>query len=284
MSKIGVVDVGGGLRGIYAAGVLDFCLDHHIMFDCCIGVSAGSANVVSYLAGQRGRNYRFYSQYAKRKSYMGFYNLLRTGSYINMDYIYGSLSNSDGEDPIDFPAICRNHAQLFVVAEEAVTGRVKYFEKKDLHQDDYRIMMASSSIPGVNRPYEIDGILYYDGALGDPVPIQKAFEEGCDRVVLLLTKPLDVLRKPGKDLLLARRIRKKYPRSAENLCARAEKYNALVESAKEYAQKNKVLIISPDNTEGVTTLSRNVANLNRLYQKGYKDGAQIQNWLERYLG
>ena len=66
--RIGVIDVGGGFRGIYAAGVLDYCMDQEIRFDVGIGVSAGSANVVSYAAGQRGRNLTFYTGYGMRKA------------------------------------------------------------------------------------------------------------------------------------------------------------------------------------------------------------------------
>ncbi|MBQ1390429.1 MAG: patatin-like phospholipase family protein, partial [Firmicutes bacterium] len=51
---IGIVDVGGGTRGIYGAGIFDYCLDQGIRFDLVIGVSAGSANGASYIAGQRG--------------------------------------------------------------------------------------------------------------------------------------------------------------------------------------------------------------------------------------
>ena len=54
--KLGVIDVGGGFRDIYGAGVFDWCLDHDVNFDYCIGISAGSANLASYLARQRGRN------------------------------------------------------------------------------------------------------------------------------------------------------------------------------------------------------------------------------------
>lgn len=54
--KLGVVDVGGGLRGIYAAGIFDYRLDKNIQFDLCIGVSAGSANAASYIAGQYRQN------------------------------------------------------------------------------------------------------------------------------------------------------------------------------------------------------------------------------------
>ncbi len=54
--KTGIIDVGGGFRGIYAGGVLDYCLDQKISFDLGIGISAGSANLCSYIAGQKGRN------------------------------------------------------------------------------------------------------------------------------------------------------------------------------------------------------------------------------------
>ena len=90
--KTALIDVGGGLRGVYAAGVLDYCLDEKIAFDLCIGISAGSANVAAYLAGQRGRNYRYYTQYPFRKEYMSLQNFRRKKSYLDLEYIYGTLS------------------------------------------------------------------------------------------------------------------------------------------------------------------------------------------------
>ena len=90
--KLGIIDVGGGMRGIYAAGVMDACLKNNIHFDCCIGVSAGSANMAFYLAGQQGRNYLFYHDYSFRKEYMGLGELIKHGSFLNLPYIYGTLS------------------------------------------------------------------------------------------------------------------------------------------------------------------------------------------------
>ena len=104
VGKIGVVDVGGGFRGVYAAGVLDYCMDNGIRFDLGIGVSAGSANLISYCAGQRGRNYHFYVEYGMRKEYASVGNFLRKRSFVDMDYVYGTLSNSDGENPLDYAA------------------------------------------------------------------------------------------------------------------------------------------------------------------------------------
>lgn len=277
--KLGVVDVGGGMRGIYAAGVMDRCLAEGIIFDCCIGVSAGSANMASYLAGQEGRNYVFHHDYSFRKAYMSLGNFLRGKGYVDLTYIYGTLSNSDGENPLDYANIQANPAQLLVVASDALSGQAVYFTKEDLRQDDYRILMASSCLPGANPPFPLNGTLYYDGALADPVPIERAFQEGCDKVVLLLTRPRDVLRAPGKDPLIARLIQRRYPRAAENLRQRAARYNAGVEAAKKYEAQGRALIVAPADTQGVDTLTKDRDALKRLYEMGRRDAQAIVDWL-----
>lgn len=277
--KTGVVDVGGGLRGVYAAGVFDHCLDQDIRFDLCIGVSAGSANVASYIAGQKKRNYPFYTDYPFRKEYMSLRNFLLKKSYLDLDYIYGTLSNSDGENPLDYPSFMRSPIEFIAVATNAQTGAAKYFDKNDLHQDDYSVLKASSAIPFVCHPYAVDGTLYYDGALGDTVPIEKAFACGCDRVVLILTKPRDLIRVPGTDGKFAKRIQKKYPLSADRLRQRAQQYNLGVAKAKEYEAQGRVLIVAPDDTCGVDTLTKDRDALKRFYEKGYRDAEKIGSFL-----
>ncbi len=278
--KIGIVDVGGGLRGIYAVGVLDYCMDKSIRFDLGIGVSAGSANLASYAAGQRGRNYQFYTDYAFRKKYMSLGNFIFKKSFVDMDYVYGTLCYRDGENPLDYIAIRDNPMDLYVVATDALTGHAKYFDKGDIKQDDYSIFKASSAIPFVCKPYAVQGVNYYDGALSDPVPVEKAFQLGCDRVVVILTKPESELRSPKKDEKIAALIRNKYPESAEKLCMRAQRYNESVALAQKYAKLDKVLIVAPDDTCGVDTLKRDKDSLNRLYEKGYKDGQKIAEYIQ----
>ena len=277
--KIGVVDVGGGFRGIYAVGILDYCLDKNIKFDLGIGVSAGSANLISYAAGQRGRNYKFYTDYGFRKQYASMGNFIFKKSYVDMDYVYGTLSNADGEYPLDYPAFRDNPMEFYVVATDVKTGQAKYFDKGDVRQDDYNIMKASSAIPFVCRPYAVQGRAYYDGALGDPVPVNKAFELGCDRVVVILTRPEHMLRDSKQDEKIASRIRRRYPNAAEKLCQRAQLYNESVAQTQEYAKQGKVLIVAPDDTCGISTLSRKKAALQQLYEKGYKDGQKIEEFL-----
>ncbi len=278
--KTGIVDVGGGYRGVYATGVLDYCLDHRISFDLGIGVSAGSANLISFAAGQRGRNYQFYTEYGSRKEYAGIGNFLFKRSFIDLDYVYGTLSNSDGENPLDYPAAMADPMEFIAVATEAETGNATYFDKSDIAQDDYSVLKASSAIPFVCHPYAVGETLYYDGALGDTVPVEKAFQLGCDKVVLLLTLPKDTVRTSKTDRKLAARIRKKYPLAAEKLEQRAEHYNEGIALAKKLAAEGKVLIVAPDDTCGVSTLSRDADALRRLYEKGYQDGKNISDFLE----
>lgn len=278
--KSGVIDVGGGMRGIYATGVLDRCLDDGISFDVAIGISAGSANISSYMSRQRGRNVEFYANYSFRPEYMSTRNFIEKGSYIDMDYVYGVLSNEGGENPVDYDALESTPTDWRIVACEADTGETVYFDKSNMTRNHYGILGASSSIPFVCKPYEIEGKEYFDGALGDTVPLEKAFEMGCTKVVLILTKPSDVLRTTGKDVFLANMIRRKYPKAAKRLEGRADRYNFGVALAKELEKDGLALVVAPDDTCGVDTLVRDKDALMRLYRKGYDDGAAIKSFLE----
>ena len=244
-----------------------------------IGVSAGSANIAAYLTGQKGRNYRFYIEYSFRKQYMGIGNFFFKKSFIDLDYVYGTLSNSDGEDPLDYRKIEQSPAEFVAVATEAETGDVKYFYKKDLSHNDYSVLKASCAIPVVCRPNTVCGVPYFDGALSDPIPCEKAFEMGCERVVVILTKPVNVRRTPDKDIRLAKHIRRKYPNSAERFCSRSELYNMQMEQLRAYEQERKAVIIAPDDTCGVDTLTRNSESMKRLYEKGYHDTQKILFYL-----
>lgn len=279
--KTGVVDTGGGLRGIYAAGVFDRWIDLEVSVDLAIGVSAGSANLASFLAHQHGRNRTFYTEYSKRPEYMSMRNFLRSRSYLDLEYIYGTLSVRGGEYPLDYERLRSNRADFLVVATDAETGEPHYFRKDDLAQDCYDPFKASSAIPFVCRPYPIQERLFYDGALSDPLPVDMAFDHGCDRVVLVLTKPRDYVRKPGLDVFFAKRIRKQFPRAAKKLAQRYATYNEALERAKQLESQGRVFILAPDDICGAKTLERNTATLERLYEKGYKDADSALPFLDR---
>lgn len=272
-ARVGVIDVGGGLRGVFGAGVLDRCLDEGVKFGACVGVSAGSGNMVAYLAGQRGRNRLFYTRYPQRKEYMSLRNLLEKGSYLDLDYVYSVLSNSDGEYPLDYDALVANPATLTVVATDALAGTPVYFRKPDLKRDNFGILKASSDIPVVCQPCRWEGGTYFDGGIADPVPVQRAFDEGCERVVVILTRPRDYVRSFKRDRFAYRMLRRSFPRAAEALRLRALRYNLGVARALELEHEGRAVVVAPDDCCGVDTLTRDPASLERLYQKGYEAAA-----------
>ncbi|MBQ8782391.1 MAG: patatin family protein [Clostridia bacterium] len=277
---IGVIDVGGGLRGIYGSGVFDRCLDDNVAFDYCIGVSAGSANAITYLSGQKGRTYRFYHDYSSRKEYMSFGNFLKHSQYIDLDYVYGTLTNSGGEDELDFPTAMKNKSNLTVVVTDAKTGKPAYFTKHDMMQDDYRVLKASSALPLVCKSYEINGRMYYDGGISDPVPVKRALEDGCEKFVLILTKPLansDTLTRDGR---AAKLLKGKYPELSEKLKDKSINYKKGVDLALELEKQGKCIIIAPDDCCGVSTLTKEKDKLHALYEKGYNDGARIKEFVK----
>ena len=170
---------------------------------------------------------------------------------------------------------------FYAVATEAKTGQARYFDKSHIHQDDYRILKASCAIPFVCKPYTVGGTAYFDGALSDPVPVEKAFQLGCDRVVLILTKPEKLLRSSKKDEKLAACIRHTHPAAAKELCQRAQRYNESVAMARMLSRQGKVLIVAPEDTCGVNTLTKNKQALRRLYETGYADGQKIADYLHK---
>lgn len=277
----GIIDVGGGLRGIFGAGVFDRCLDENIDFDVCVGVSAGSANIASFIAKQKGRNYPFYTDYSSRKEYMSVQNMIKKGSYLDLNYIYGELSREEGENPVDYDTFFSYKGKFFVVAADGVTGKVHYFTLDDFKKDDLTPLIASSTLPVFCKACKVGDRYFYDGGLSDPVPIEKAFKEGCEKVVVILTRPLDFDMPTARDKSGAFALMKKYPGAAKLLMNRKALYEEEVKIAQAYEKEGKCLIIAPDKeiTDGIGTLTKDIEKLDALYKNGYDEAGKIKEFL-----
>lgn len=266
----GILDVGGGMRGIFGAGVTDCLLDEKVYLPYCIGVSAGSANLISYIAKQRGRNYRFYTRYAMRPEYMSLQNFLKKRSYFDLDYVYGTLSVTGGEDPVDYDAFFNAGQTLITVATRADNGKPQYFTNADFHTDDLSPLKGSCAIPGVCKPYKVGDSLYFDGGVADPVPVEKALADGCDRLLVVLTKPLGFVKKPEHFRAAYTRALRAYPNIVKELKMRADVYNRGVEKARALASEGRAVILAPAGGYYVTAFTKNEKKLERLYREGYE--------------
>lgn len=270
--KIGLVDIGGGMKGMYGAGVTDAFLDEGVRFDLCVGVSAGAANIASFTAGQRGRDYRFFARYSQRQEYMSPKNFLKNGNYFDLGYIYGELSAPDGEDPYDAEASLSGPCDFEFVATDALTGEPEYFGKDALREYGTKLLMASSAIPVLCRPVNVGGREYFDGGVSDPIPAARAFSLGCDFVAVIDANPPDMVKQPERPKAVYAEVLKKYPAIVGRLEKRHELFNSEKEFCVKAQNEGRALILNPSEDPGVSTATRDADRLDALYNIGLKDG------------
>ena len=273
---LGIVDVGGGMRGSFTAGIYDYIADQGVQpFDCCLGVSAGSANLVSYLAGQRGRNYRFYTEYAFRERYMSMKNMARTGSYVDLNYVYDVLSGPGGEDPVDLEVFGQNASRYQAVVTDAASGHPVYYDGTMLTGGNFDPVKASCCVPGACRPYPVDGVPGFDGGVADPIPYRHALDLGCERLVVLLTRPACYNRPPLEHAAVMEKMLADWPNTYGALKRRYVRYNTDLAAVKQLQAKGMALVMAPKSIAGMSTLTRNRTAVERLYRMGYRAGEQV---------
>lgn len=283
MGKTGLVVEGGGMKCAYCAGVLDQFLEHGITFNYCIGVSAGAASVASYLAGQKGRNLRFYTEYIDDPWYFGVRSFLKNGDLFNLKYIYGDLTNSGGRDPLDLEALKKNPAEYEIVATCAETGEGVYFSKDDLIQDDYRHVMASCAIPAVCRPVEIDGKHYYDGGLADSIPMQRALDRGCDKLVVIASKSRKFVKTPEKFRMMYTLMCRKYPKAVKALNDRYLTYRRQQKLMFDLEKAGTAFLFTPETDRKINTFTMDREVNQHMYDLGVQDFRRKQQKLAAFL-
>ena len=271
MKKFGMVVEGGGMKCVYEAGVMDGFLDEGIRFDYGVGVSAGSSTMVTYFAEQYHRSYRFYVDHIDDPMYFGFKSFLKTRNLFGLQYIYGDITNSDGKDPLDFDYLMEQPADFHIVATDAETGKPTYFHKSEMRKDDYREIMASCAIPIISKPIELNGHYYYDGGLSDAIPALKAIDEGCDKIVILLSKPVNFDRKPERFARGMSALLHKYPKAAECLRNRHIMYKQQQNLIRDLEHRGMAFIFAPSDQLELNTYSMDKKANDELYNQGYKD-------------
>ena len=284
MSRIGLVVEGGGMKCAYSAAVLDRFLDDKVCFDYVIGVSAGSANAASFMARQRGRNLRFYTSHIHESNYFGAESLLKSGDLFGLDYIYSTITNSTGSDPLDWKAVEENPAEYEVVATNAQTGEPRYFDKSEMAQDDYTVIKASCALPAACKPRMVDGIPYYDGGVSDAIPVDRALSKGCDRVVVILSKPRTFVKKPEGFREIYTVACREYPEIIKLLNNRHINYAENFRRVFDLEKEGKAFIYAPSKELPMSTFAMNAEDNQRLYELGLQDymvrRAALQDFLK----
>ena len=282
MYQAGLVLEGGGMKGIYTAGVLDFFLEKEIEFSSCYGVSAGACCLCSYLSGQKKRAYRINVNYLEQKAYCSVESLLKTGDLFGVDMCYGLIP--DYLDPYDYDAFNRYQGKAYAVVTNIKTGEAEYMQLKDMHQDTIAVR-ASSSLPLVSRNVKIGDKLYLDGGISDSIPIRRSMKDGNRKNVVILTKEEGYVRQPANsaELALIRARYMRYPKVYECMRERHLTYNNTMQYIEEMQSQGKVFVIRPKQKSNVGRVEKDKAKLDALYEEGYRDAENCYLELLEYL-
>ena len=278
--KTGLVLEGGGLRGIFTAGVLDFFLEKNIEFDGCIGVSAGSCHACSYLSKQYKRAFNVSVDYLDDKRYCSMHSLITTGDLFGVDFVYGEIPNK--LNPIDNEAFMKSRTRFQAVITNCRTGEAEYPDVKDFRTDTVYIR-ASSSLPFLSKMVKINGELYLDGGVSDSIPIKKSIENGNTKNIIIMTRDKKYRKKQSKLGKISAIRYKKYPKFVELMNTRFSRYNEILEYIYELERQEKVFIIQPETPLNLGRIEKNREKLTNVYNIGYKEAEKRYSAMMEYL-
>ena len=282
--KIGLVVEGGGMKCAYSAGVLDRFIDDGISFDYAVGVSAGSANTVSFLSHQRGRTLRFYTSHIHEPGYFGVKSWLKTGNLFGLQYIYGTLTNEGGPDALDYQALMANPTEFEAVVTDARTGKPCYLGKSLIGPCDYREIMASCALLAACKPVELDGSLYFDGGVSDSIPVDHALGQGCDKLVVLLSKTRDYVKGPQKPKGLYHALCRKYPKVVEALDNRHIMYGKCQKRTYQLEAEGRAFVFAPSKPFSIGTYTMDEKDNRALYDMGISDYDDLREEFLQFMG
>ena len=279
MGKTGLVAEGGGMRGIYAAGILDVLGEHGISFDGLIGVSAGSVHVLSFAAGQHGRNIRYYKKYCADPRFVSFRNLIRTGDIADEQFCYHDLPEK--LDPFDYEAFDRAGIPVWCVCTNLETGGPEYLQITDA-RTQIDILRAGASLPFCSRPVEWEGMKLLDGGCSDSIPVQAFRRMGYDKNVVILTQAEGYVKK-AQNPLMVRAAYHKYPNFCRTLERRHTMYNKTLYEIRQLEQEGKVFVFRPSQDPDIARLAKDPKELDRVYRMGRRNAEAKLEQLREFL-
>lgn len=271
MYKNGLVLEGGGLRAIYTSGVLDAFMENDIEFPYIIGVSAGTCNGVSFIGKNLHRMRDIYISYSGDERYMSVKSMFKNGEYLNMNWIFGELTYN--LCPLDYETYEASNTTMCVVSTNAKTGKPEYFYPKSF-RDNCEELKASCALPIATKPVPLGKDVYYDGGLTDSIPLKRAYEDGCEKCVVILTQDKSYIKKPMGHQRIVQRTLRKYPLMAKSIMERHNMYNRQREFVFKQQELGNALVICPDRPLNAPTLEKNPQKLREIYNIGYKQGLE----------
>ncbi len=275
---------GGGMRGVYTAGALEYFMENDLYFPYVIGVSAGACHAMSYVSKQKGRNKKVSLDMVKDKRYIRYKGIIDKTGLFNMDFIFNEIPNKLIK--YDYDALCKSDQKLIVVATDCYTGKPVYIHINELDnkEDIMNAVKASSSLPLVASVVKYKDLTLLDGGLADSIPVNKAIEDGCLKNIVITTRNKGYRKKPLKGKQIYRKLYgKKYYGAIQALENRSSTYNTTLDQLMDYEKEGKAFVIYPSEPISIKRAEKDIKKLEHLYNMGYNDAKEKFEELINYI-
>lgn len=280
--KAGLILEGGSKRGTFTSGVLDYFMEQNCYIPNVVGVSAGSCNLVGYVARQPGRTKRCMIDYLRAGNYVGIKYIVKQKSIFDMDLIFDIFPN--GVFPMDFKTYFQSKQNCWIVTTNCETGRAEYLDERTDRRRLLDLCRASCSIPIMSPVVEVDGIPMLDGGMADSVPLRFMIRQGCNRNVLILTRPRYYRKEPSGKVKRASEFLygRKYPNLVKCINRRYRMYNRTMELIEQLEDEGKIFVIRPQ-VPVVKNIENDPDKLQAFYEHGVEYAKEIYPAMMEFL-
>ncbi|MEG2193176.1 MAG: patatin family protein [Terrisporobacter sp.] len=280
MIETGLILEGGGMRGIYTAGVLDYFMEKDLYFTHCYAVSAGACHASSYFSKQKGRSAKVNLDYLNDKRYCSVNSLIKTGDMFGADFVYNLIPNE--LELFDYETYNNSKCNFYSVVTNCGTGKAEYIKINDMKKDIIAVR-ASSSLPLLSRIVEINNKKYLDGGISDSIPIKKSIKDGHNKNVVILTRDKNYKKAKSNLITLFKIKYKKYPNLIKSIENRYKVYNDTLDFIEEEKKNNNVFVIQPNKPLKISRLEKDKEKLRELYNQGYEDAKECYDELISFI-
>lgn len=282
MDKVALVLEGGGLRGLFTAGVLDVFLENNINIDCIIGVSAGALFGANYFSNQKGRTLEYNKKYLGDKRYISKRSLLFTGNLVNKNFAYYKITKE--LVPFDNETFKKSNKDYYVTVTNVLTGSPEYLKITDVYNqlEEFR---ASSAMPFASKIIKINNKKYLDGGISDSIPLDKCISLGYKKIIVILTQPINYKKESlsKKEESLINIKYHKYPKLINTMKNRYINYNNTLDKILDMENKQEIFVIRPPKKINIPITTNNQNKIQEVYDMGIYNCKKILPKLKKYL-
>ena len=264
--KRGLVLEGGAMRGLFSAGAMDVMMEYGVHFDGIVGVSAGACFGCNYKSRQHGRAIRYNKQFAGDGRYCGFGSLIKTGNYYNAEFAYHIVPTQ--YDVFDADAYAANPMEYYVVCTDITTGKAVYKKCERFDHEMLEWIRASASMPVVSTVVEVGGLKLLDGGVSDSIPLRFFQQQGYTDNVVILTQPIDYVKRPLKAMPLVKWSLRKYPEMVAAMQNRHVMYNEQTAYVRSEEAQGRCIVIRPEAPINIGHISISADEMQRIYELG----------------